>query len=258
MVIICIILVIVLFFAYDSYFSFPVNINYQKGIDLNSVSKFSIFGIMLLIIPYLSIADSITKLLNFYPITSICMFFIPLFILAATICFILYKTFDKPYLAKGSEKEPLFKLLFTLNIILTSSIFSIGTCNLLNYYFAKNYTIKYVAVKSIDKEHHHTRHGGFYTCNAVLKEPLLDTKTIFLDKYDPGDVNDKYMKIKVYNGALGIPFVTTKNTEFVDKQQVPSEFITNSKDLQKELDANRGKSEFLEKGMGKNVPLNGY
>ena len=247
MIFVGIILVIILFFAYDSYFNVPAHIRYNRGIKLNSVSKFSTVSIMLLFIPYLCIAGDSTKLLNYYPILSICIFFIPLFILAAAFCVFLYKTFDKQYLTLGSEKDNVFKLLFILNIIVSSSIFSVGACNLINYCFAYTHTIKYVAVDFIDKKYHQSKHGGFYTYSTVLKEPLLDTKEISL-KNSPGPINDKFMKIQIYNGAIGIPFIMTNQTKFVDKNHVPREFIANSTELKKELDENREKAELLEKG----------
>ena len=145
--------------------------------------------------------------------------------------------------------------------MLISFCFSVYIFHVLNYYNAEEFGYRYVQIRGIREVRSFVpgRNGrDNYSYYALLKKSLLNVTEIRLSCGKPKDfINDSCLKIKVYKGGIGIPFIepdidmkaVPRCNIFIDIKDVPNELIANNEDLKEKL-----KPQTLDK----NLPLNGY
>lgn len=245
----------VLFFE-CCYYNYPIDEKTKKCNRMGVLSTLTIIFGLLIGIPTSIVSENSTQLFNIYPKNTIITFFMPIFALLAFLFYFCNVKFDNKYFDSKATLAPIFKQFRLFVILIMSFFYTICLCNSLNYSFAKKYDVRYVEISEITRDYHSSKGGSYYTYNAVLRKPLLDTKEIALGRRAPsgsypfiGDYKNNWIKISVYEGAIGIPFVEAKGVALISKSEVPKRLIAENEDL---------KDRLKPKTLNKNLPMNGY
>lgn len=186
---------------------------------------------------------------------SIVFAIIPFTIVIFKLLYKVYCACDKFYLYDDAESN-LFHYILLYSGIAVMALGNSFTCfDFFNYYFSVGKEYKYVEINRVYDIHHKDKYEDYYTYHAVLAKPMFGMKDFRIQKEEFKKYQeDSWLKIIIYRGALGAPFVYSKYSSFVAPSEVPEELIAQSEAIKKKYEPSKIKFD----GLDRNVPMNGY